>query len=576
MLLEERTIDPDDPDLVIPASRQLAEIYEEEGKHQELAEVLGVQVRLVTDPERIKEIYARIANIHEDLLDNDDKAIEAWRARLAEDAHDQPALEALERLYERTQAYDELVDVLRSLEQAALDGDERKRCMVKAAEVLAGELKQTEEAITAWRAVLDDFGPEADTLAALAKLYEKAERWQDLGETYETWLLETEEVDERVRLYAALGDVRRRHLDDPHGALGAYREVLTIEPSHEGARTSLATLLEHDDADIKREAAEMLGPLYEADGQAERLLTVLDIEIEATYDPAAKLETLQRALLTAEDTVGNAERAFDYAARGVREALGEPTLADWIDTVERLAAETERWSDLLDLYESVVDEMLDAEVQQKVRLRAGELSRGRLENDNRAIRHYRAALEAQADDQRAMVALEELYEATGDNEALLEILQMRAESAFSDEDRIFLLFRVAELQAGPLEQRDEAIATYEDLTNLSLEPKAVDALERLYTQAERFTDLVALYERVLDTAEGEAAADVRVKIARVSNDELSDPMRALDELGEALGDDNDHEAAVAELERMLETSEDPEQRGRVAEMLARGESQSLL
>lgn len=561
------TIDADDPDLVIPASRQLAEIYQEEAKHKKLAEVLGVQVRLVTDPEQIKEIYARIANIQEDLLESDDKAIEAWRARLAEDSHDQTALKALERLYERTQAYNELVDVLRSLEQAALDGDERKRCMVKAAEVLAGELAQTEEAITAWRAVLDDFGPEADTLAALAKLYEKAERWQDLGETYETWLLETEEVDERVRLYAALGDVRRAHLDDPHGALGAYREVLTIEPAHEGARASLAKLLEHDDADIKREAAEMLGPLYEADGAAERLLNVLDIEIEATYDPAAKLETLQRALLTAEDTVGNADRAFDYAARGVREALGEPSLGDWIDTVERLAAETERWSDLLELYESVVGEMLDAEVQQKVRLRAGELSRGRLENDNRAIRHYRAALEAQADDQRAMVALEQLYEATGDNEALLEILKMRAESAFSDEDRVFLLFRVAELQAGPLEQRDEAITTYEDLTNLALEPKAVEALEGLYTQAERFGDLVGLYERVLDTVDGEAAADVRVKIARVSYAKLSDEMRALDELGEALGADNDNEAAIAELERMLETSEDPEQRGRVAEML---------
>jgi tetratricopeptide (TPR) repeat protein/Tfp pilus assembly protein PilF len=560
-------IDPGDPDLVIPAAKALSEIYQEESKHEALAEVQATQVQLESDPARIREIYARIANIYEDLLENDAKAIDAWKARVAEDDNDQPALAALERLYERTEAWTELVEVLRSLERAAEDGDERKRCMVKAAEVLATELDQTEEAIDAWSAVLDDFGAEPDTLAALAKLYQKGGRWQDLGDTYETWLAETEEVDERVRLFAAVGDVRREHLEDPQGALAAYREVLTIEPSHEGARASLEKLLASDDADIKREAAEIIGPLYEADGAAERLLKVLDIEIEATYDPVGKLDTLKRALLTAEDTVGNAGRAFDYAARGVREALGEPSLGEWIDTVERLAAETERWPDLLGLYEEVLDDMLDAEVQQTVRRRAGELSRGRLEDAPRAIGHYRAALDNDADDQQAMVALEELYEEGGDNESLLEILKLRADVADSDEDRVALLFRVAELQAGPLEKRDEAIETYEELTNLSLEARAVEALETLYAKAERYDDLVGLHERVLDTVSGEAAADVRVKIARACHEKLDDSMRALDELGEALGADQDHQGAIAELEKMLEHGEDPEQRGRVAEML---------
>src|SRR5690606_33026581 len=129
-------------------------------------------------------------------------------------------------------------------------------------------------------------------------------------EVYDTWLAETQELDEQVELYAGLGDVRRVHLDDAPGALAAYREVLTLQPSHKPSRAALEALLEHEDAEIKREAAEIIGPLYEADGDAEHLLKVLEIEVESTFSPADKLEILDRALRTAETTLGNASQAF--------------------------------------------------------------------------------------------------------------------------------------------------------------------------------------------------------------------------------------------------------------------------
>src|SRR5690606_34306267 len=133
-------IDPDDPSLVIPAAKRLAEIYHELGQHQRLADVLAIQVRLVSDPDEVKSLYARIATLYEDLLDDDVQAIEAWQARVAEDAADLEALRSLERLYERSEKWQELVDTLRQLEQVAIEGDERRRCMTKAAEVLAREL----------------------------------------------------------------------------------------------------------------------------------------------------------------------------------------------------------------------------------------------------------------------------------------------------------------------------------------------------------------------------------------------------------------------------------------------------
>lgn len=560
-------IDVDDPALVIPAARALATIYEEQGEHAKLADVLSVEVRLVSDTQERSALFERIAELYENLLDDSAKAIAAWQARLSDDTTDVTALRSLERLYERTEAWSELVEILRHLEQAADDGDERRRCMTRAARVLAEHLDETTEAINAWRAVLDDFGPDIETLAAVADLYETAERWEDLAEALETWLGLVDGLDDRVELFTRLGDVRRLHLKDAGGALDAYRDVLMLEASHQGGRQALETMLESGEQEIQRAAAQTLRPLYEADGDADKLLTVLDIEIEATFEPGEKLDRIKMALSTAEDTVSDSGRAFAYACRGVREAIGEPVVADWLKTVERLAGETNRWADLMDLLESVVDEMLDAEVQQQTRLRAGELARTVLEDDERAIRHYKRALDERADDRRAMVALEELYEATDDAPALLHILQLRAEAAEGDDERIELLFRIAKLQAGPIEQPNAAIDTYEDLLTISFEAEAVAALEQLYLAGERHEQLVDLYDRQLSSDQEIDAAAIRVKIARTAYESLNDATRALEELGEALNVDPINAPAIETLEAMLEQSDDLDTRAQVAQML---------
>lgn len=560
-------IEPDEPTLVIPAARALAEIYDARGDHAKLAEALQTEVRLVSDAADRAHLHERLARLCEEVLEDRPRAIDAWTARLADDATDQTALRALERLYERTEQWGKLVEVLRHLEQAASEADERRRCMVKAARVLADQLGATTDAIIAWRAVLDDFGPEIDPLGALAKLYDKAERWDDLAEILDGWLGRVEALEERVEIQTRLGDVRRLHLDDLRGALAAYRDVLTLDSSHRGARAALEAMLELPDPEMRCEAAQTVRPLYEADGDAERLLKVLDIEIATTAEPEAKLERLRMAMETAEDALEDRARAFGYASRALREAIAEPTVATWLAEVERLAGETNRWPELLELLEAVADEILDADVQQQTRLRMGEIARTLLKDDARAIRHYRKALDDRADDQRAMLALEELYEATDDAAALLEILRLRAEATVADAERVQLFLRIAKLQEGPLAQATAAIDTYEDLLNVSFDRQAVTALETLYAKAERFQSLAELYERQLDAASPDEGPAIRVKLARVAHEHLHDSARALDELGEALNIDPAHAEAIGALEQMLEKADDPEIRAQAAQML---------
>ncbi len=557
-------LDANDPSLVIPAAQALGRIYSAKGDNQKLARALDIEVKLEERVDVRRELYERIGTLYETGLDDPEKAIQAWRARLADDDADQAALGALERLLERTSQWRELVTTLRTRERTSDNGDERRRAMIKAAEVLADKLNDVGEAILAFRAVLDELGPERPTLAALEALYEKDERWGDLAETLEVDLSLAEETQDRLNLLARLGDVRRLHRDDLPGALDAYRQALGLDPSSARCRAALEALLDIPDA--RREAAEILRPLYEADGESEHLLKVIEIQVETSEDPSERLDDLQTALRTAEGPLGDAARAFGYALRGLQQAAGEASVSAWIDRVEQLAESTGRWGEAASLYREIVPEVLDEDVQQRLRLRVGELARQKLGDKALAIVQYKDALDARPDDRRAMIALEELYEQEGDSPNLLEILKRRVDSAETDDEKKALLFREAALQRGSLQDPSGAIATYESLLDVALEARAISALEELYREAGRWQDLIGLYERQLDGKVG-GAADLRVSVATIAREHTGDVSRAFDELGEALASDPGHAGAQRELERLLETNADPEHRARAGEML---------
>src|SRR5690606_18932594 len=114
------------PTLVIPAAQALGQIYAAKEDHQALAGVLAIEVRLEDDVETRRSLYERIGTLYETVLDDPAKAIEAWQARLSDDPEDMGALVSLERLYERTSQWRELVSVLRAEQQLTLeDPDER-------------------------------------------------------------------------------------------------------------------------------------------------------------------------------------------------------------------------------------------------------------------------------------------------------------------------------------------------------------------------------------------------------------------------------------------------------------------
>ena len=559
-------LDPDDAELALPAARALERLYVTANEHEKLRETLRTQIRLEKSTEVRQELEGRLGSLCETVLNDPDGAIAAWKSRLEENPGDAAALAALDRLYERTERWSDLVQILESRRDRAEPASGRRDFMRRSAEILSNKLAAASEAIETWRSIIDDFGPNTEALEALESLYSHARRWEDLADAYEAHLGLVDDNTERLALLAKLGDLRRERLSNAQGALASYREALTIDTSHVPSRAALETLLDSSDVATRREAAEILHPIYESDGDSARLLRVLEVEIQSTEDPPTKLEGLESAVRVSYTLMNDPERAFGYAERAVRIAAGHVEIQPWLDELERLSAATSRRAEQVSLLREIVGEIFNGDVQFDVTLKIAELGREVLGDLVLSREYYEKALEQRPGDRTTLVALESLYEKLGDAPALLAVLEKRVDVAADDAEKKDLLFRRAKLLAERLNDRPRAIEVYETILYIDMDRGAIDALESLYGTEERWDDLVALYQREIE-APGAAFADLHVKIARVAARHLSDRARAFEELEAALDIDRQHEGAIAELEHVLDGDPDRTERARAATLL---------
>jgi tetratricopeptide (TPR) repeat protein len=546
-------IDADDPLLVLPAARALERIYAAASRSADLAKMLSTQVRLEENGEARRELLARLGELSENVLADPKAAIAAWKSRLEDDPLDQRALEALDRLYERSEDWRALVEVLRARERAAAEKESRRTLMVRTAMVLGDKIADVPEAILAYRAVIDDFGAEKSILAALERLLDTAERWNDLGEAIESHLALADADAERLALLARLGDVRKAKMGDLSSAIEAYSRALTIDGSHAPSRAAIEGLL--DEATVRREAAALLRPLYEKDGEHARLLRVLEIEAEYSESSDAKLAVLGQAVRVAEGPLHDAPRAWGYAARGMREAASSSAFSEWLAHAERLTETTADYAALVSLLREVVPEVVDGDVQLEVTLRVADLARTKLGDARVARDYYVRALDLRGDEKRPLVALESIYEEAKDAPALLDILKRRAEVAENDEDRKGILFKQARLSDETMGEARAAIETYEQILSIgsgTLDEAAVSALERLYAGAARWDDLMTLHERELGLSPKPARkADLLYALGRILETRLSNYEEAFLRYEEALAVDANHAATVSTLEALM-------------------------
>ncbi|MDB4962480.1 MAG: Tetratricopeptide 2 repeat protein [Myxococcales bacterium] len=491
-----------------------------------------------------------------------DAALEMNRQILAIDDGNEQALNALERLYLGKGQFEQLLGIYTKKLDLTNDGDERIAIQSKIGQLYEDEVKDDQKAIAAYQGILDAAGDEPVALRSLDRVYLRNSMWKELADIIGRQLTIVGPDEDKLghtELKFRLGQVKEKNLDDPQGAIDAYRDILDIMPAHERGRSALEVHLRQGDSN-RLTVAGILEPVYEQLGEWGPLVGVHEIQLEAEKDSLRKTSLLLRIGELQRTKLLDAEKAFDAYAR----AFGvDPATEAAKEQLEAIAALIEDgWARLVALYESALakgdkDKDLDPRLAHELATKVARSYEDRLGKTDRAVEYYRKALVIEPDDLGALTALEAMFTRDAKYPELLDIYRRRTDIAQEPDERLDFLFRIASLHEEMLENQDEAIATYIEILGQSPDDiKALRALDRLYVARGAWRDLGDNISRQLTLLESpHEQVGLLVRLAQLRETHLNELGAAVETYRQVLDHEEQNRDAVAALERLIGTTE---------------------
>ncbi len=523
------------------------------GAFAELAETYEQALARGLPPSARVEVLRRLAGLYADRLARPDLAARALEALAAETSDPEP-LGALVRLHRARGAWRELANALHRQSERSSSPEARKELLFEVAQVMEDHLADQEGAMDAYRQILTIDPEDPNALRLLGKVLGGAERWEELVEVLGREVVAAEKrpnlVAEAAELRFRLGRIRQQRLADVPGALQCYQSVLDKVPRHPAALAALEELARTGGTGAV-EAATLLEPIYEHEGEHQKLVEALTARAKAAPDARSRGPLLRRAAEVQAGPLRNPELAFLTAARAVRE---DPDAAESLALAGRLAEANGLTDELAALIAEVADRAQDAPARAELRRRVAHLTaRG---GDPRASAEaWSRLLELAPDDAEALSGLAAAHRTAGNAEALGQVLRRRVAVEEDPAARPALLAELAGVQE---QQKDlpGAIATLRRL--LELEPgrrEALGRLDRLCVATEKWVELADVLAREVAAAQaaGDAAGALgfRQRLAELKETRLLDKDGALALYEEVLAARPDHPGALERLEGLL-------------------------
>src|SRR5262249_38235306 len=193
-------------------------------------------------------------------------------------------------LYVATQKFSDLLKIYETKLGMAKGAAEKKEIRYKLAQIYEEEAADKKKAISAYESILEDSGDELPALRALDRIYQAEQMWQELaaGIPRELALVDAGDVPSVGDLKFRLGAIREDHLGDVEGAIERFRDILAVDPGHDGARRELEKRLE--DSKHQLDAAGILEPIYENIEEWRKLIEVHEIQLTRAREKEKKVD----------------------------------------------------------------------------------------------------------------------------------------------------------------------------------------------------------------------------------------------------------------------------------------------
>ncbi len=548
----------------LAAANALEQLYLRRADYGNLVTLLMRKAEIVDEVAEKKALYNRAAQLHEEVLEDLEQAVAVFQHLLSVDDGDRAALDQLERLYIRLGRWNELKNVYAKKAELATTPAEKKQMLFVLGQVYDRELDDPERAVETYSSIIDLDPEDYDASQALDRLFVKTGRWYDLLAVLERQTELAPSPGEVVSLRFRIGELWREHLKDLGRAVEAYRQVLAMDPSHDPTIQALEALMTGQEEPVL--AASVLEPIYESAGEWDRVIAVYEVMQAHSDESARTVELLSRIAEIEERRLSHQNAAFDVYGRALRI---DPSNQDVLAHLERLAAETGHWAKLATLLASEIEKIDEPKraIDMSLRLaRVYEEETGQLDE---AIETYSKATAADPDSKQALVALDRLYGRAQRWEDLADVVRKEIRVAPSDEDRVALTFRLAQICELALVDMPKAVEAYKEIlvadpthaeTRAALERMFMggtmqldiaDVLEPLYRQGEEWEKLHQIYEvqlgRLTDLAERQTLLR---RLAEIAEHKLVDQVAAFGWWAEAVKEDPASSQALDELLRL--------------------------
>jgi golgin subfamily B member 1 len=211
------------------------------------------------------------------------------------------------------------------------------------------------------------------------------------------------------------------------------------------------------------------------------------------------VELLCRIAEIEERRLSHQNAAFDVYGRALRI---DPTNPDVIAHLERLASETGHWAKLTNLFASEIEKVDEPRRAIDMLLRLARIYEEETGQVEEAIATFRRAVTADADSKDALIALDRLYVRAQQWDDLADIVRREIKVAPSDEDRVALTFRLAQIYELALMDMPKAVEAYREI--LSTEPTHAEtraALERMFIGGTLELEIADVLEPLYRTGE---------------------------------------------------------------------------
>ena len=548
----------------LEAADALEAIYIRTADYSQLVLLLQRKMEMVEALPDKKELGSRAAKIWEEVLDDSDKAIEAYRQVLALDDSNETALDNLVRLFLRLSRWNDLKDVYARQAELATDPVRKKERLFVLGQVYDRELQDAARAIETYTSILDMDPDDLDALQALDRLYLQTERWYDLLNVLERQTELSSSAAEVVSLRHRIGELWADKLKDASRATEAYQRVLAMDPTHEPTLQALAGMMQRGEEPIA--AAEVLRPVYESAGDWPKVAAVYEVMVACTQDPVRRVELLDLLAKIHERRLNDFDAAFDAYCRALRV---DPANQDVIAHIDRLAESSGRWVDLAAVYDAEIDRILDSRLQTEMLLRLARIYEEETHDLDRAIATYRRVADAEPDRKDGLEALDRLYTRTERWPELADIVRREIRLADSDSQIIDLTFRLAQILEVALGDMPKAVEAYQEILNIdpkhaetratlerllssgAMQHEIAQVLEPLYRVAEEWEKLGRVYQVELGVeSDPEERQRLLRRLAEISEAKLMDQVAAIEWWSRAVVEDPAAEQGLDELLRL--------------------------